>query len=238
MQTKAVVFDKDGTVLDYDAFWLPVSILATEKILAAIGASDVPCDDMMTALGVENGVTAIDSPICCGTYGQIADRMAEILLGYGHRCDMERLTAVTVEAYLSSTFVGKVSPTCPELQTVLAQLKARGTVLALVTADGPDMTAHCLRELGIEPYFDVVYTDDGTHPNKPDPWCINDLCGRYGLTREQVVMVGDTLTDLHFARNSGVRAVGLAKNEKNRSILLSMTDTVLPDVSRLPEVLP
>ena len=44
-------------------------------------------------------------------------------------------------------------------------------------------------------------------------------------------MVGDTLTDMRFAKNAGIRAIGVAKNEKNRKILSTMTDTVVHDVS-------
>ena len=29
MSVRAVIFDKDGTVLDFDAFWLPIAVKAT-----------------------------------------------------------------------------------------------------------------------------------------------------------------------------------------------------------------
>ena len=40
-------------------------------------------------------------------------------------------------------------------------------------------------------------------------------------------MVGDTLTDMNFAKNSGVLAVGVAKNDRNRQILAPRADVVL-----------
>ena len=42
MSVRAVIFDKDGTVLDFDAFWLPVAVTATEVIMSKLGVIDVP----------------------------------------------------------------------------------------------------------------------------------------------------------------------------------------------------
>jgi hypothetical protein len=65
------------------------------------------------------------------------------------------------------------------------------------------MTEDCLHRLGITSYFTDIYTDDGTHPNKPDPYCIFALQEKYGLSSEEIVMVGDTIKDMQFARNGG-----------------------------------
>jgi phosphoglycolate phosphatase-like HAD superfamily hydrolase len=50
-------------------------------------------------------------------------------------------------------------------------------------------------------------------------------------------MVGDTLSDMNFAINGGIRSVGLAKSEENKAILLEKTDTVVPDISYLNTVI-
>ncbi|MBQ7348718.1 MAG: HAD-IA family hydrolase, partial [Clostridia bacterium] len=115
--------------------------------------------------------------------------------------------------------------------------KEKGIKLAVVTADDAFTTEKCLKALGIDDMFDVVYTDDGTHPNKPDPYCIEDFCAKYGLSKGQVVMVGDSLTDVNFAKNGGVKFVGVAKGEKNTAFLSAHADTVLPDISHLSSVL-
>ena len=50
-------------------------------------------------------------------------------------------------------------------------------------------------------------------------------------------MVGDTLTDMNFAKNAGVKAIGVAKSEKNKSILMPYADAVIHDISKILEVI-
>ena len=50
-------------------------------------------------------------------------------------------------------------------------------------------------------------------------------------------MVGDTVNDMRFAHNGGVRAIGVAADAKNRATLARYADAVIPDLSHLSEVI-
>lgn len=50
-------------------------------------------------------------------------------------------------------------------------------------------------------------------------------------------MVGDTLTDVRFGKNGGIRVIGVGANERNRSILKREADAVIQDLSELLHVL-
>lgn len=237
MSVKAVIFDKDGTVLDFDAFWLPVAVKATEIIMSKLGVIDVPSAKLLESMGVTDGVASIKGSLCFGTYRDMAEDMNTVFKRYGYNFDVEKLTGLTVDAYHGSVDAGEIKPTCENICEVMQTLKNRGIMIVLVTSDGPAVTGECLKGLGIDKYFDLVFTDDGTHPNKPDPFMINKLCADYGFSKSEVVMVGDTLADMNFAINGGVRSVGLAKTEGNKDILSEKTETVIPDISHLCEVI-
>ena len=49
-------------------------------------------------------------------------------------------------------------------------------------------------------------------------------------------MVGDTMTDMSFAKNAGICAIGIAKSEKNAQILAPHAAFVVPDPSHLLRV--
>ena len=237
MKTKAVIFDKDGTVLDFDVFWMPVAINATQQVLNALGVKDVQCERILAAIGVNNGVTSIKGSLCFGTYRDIAEDTCRVLDDHGYTCDIEDVVALTVDAYHNCISAGVIKPTCDNVVDVMEWLKSRGIVIVLVTSDDLTITKECLVGLGIDKYFDIVFTDDGTYPNKPDPYIIDMLCKEYDLDKSEIVMVGDTLIDMNFAKNGGIRSVGLSKTKENKEILLEKTDTVIPDISYLWEVL-
>ena len=237
MLVKAVIFDKDGTVLDFDSFWLPVAVKATEIIMSKLKIIDVPSAKVLESMGVTDGIASIKGSLCFGTYRDMAEDMNSVLREYGYKIDIDELTALTVDAYHGSVDAGEIKPTCENICEVMQALKNRGIMIVLVTSDGPAVTGECLKGLGIDKYFDLVFTDDGTHPNKPDPFMINKLCEDYGFEKNEVVMVGDTLADMNFAINGGIRSVGLAKTEENKAILKEKTETVIPDISYLGHVI-
>lgn len=237
MSVKAVIFDKDGTVLDFAAFWLPVAVKATEIILSGLGIIDIPSEKVLEAMGVSDGVASINGSLCYGTYRDMAEDTNAVLRRYGYKCDIDELTQLVTETYHNVSDEGEIRPACDGLAEVMEELRERGIKIILVTSDGPAVTRKCLDGLGISKYFDKVLTDDGTHPNKPDPFMIDMLCREYGLDKSEIVMVGDTLTDLTFANNGGIRGIGLAADIENKAILFQKTDTVIPDVSHLNEVI-
>ena len=237
MKADAMIFDKDGTLLDFDAFWVTVSIKAIEDVLAQLSRQDVPVGEVLEAFGVHNGETDMNSVLCKGTYEQLGGLFYEILSQYGCDESCEAVTKALIEAYNRNADAGDIKPTCPNLADVLKQLKAQNKKLAVVTTDNMQITRVCLDKLGILDLFDKIYTDDGIVPTKPDPYCVYDFCAFAGVSKDSVVMVGDTMTDMKFAKNAGIAAIGIAKNDANKQILAPHAYAVLTDPSHLFDVL-
>ena len=85
--------------------------------------------------------------------------------------------------------------------------------------------------------FDGVYTDGMGYPAKPDPQIIGEIERSYSMDRESLAMVGDTSTDLLFARNGGIAGIGLARGARERSLLSPLADAVVGDIGELPATL-
>ena len=68
----AVIFDKGGTLLEFEAFWVAVSVKALEDSLQQLRVKKDLLLEIVEALGVHNGVTDINSVLCQGTYQQIS----------------------------------------------------------------------------------------------------------------------------------------------------------------------
>lgn len=231
MNTKAIIFDKDGTLIDFDSFWVPVTRRALADVLQTLKIEDVSVEELMTAFGVEDGISAIDGVLCYGTYGEMGEECSRVLQKYGYDVSAEELTELTGEAYPRYSAEGTIQGACDDICGVLEEMKSRGLRLAVYTADRPAVTKKVLSSVGIEDYFDAIYSDDGRFPAKPAPDSINDFCEKMGFDKSEVVMVGDTLHDMHAAKNAGIRSIGVAKGERNTKLLATETDTVVPDIS-------
>lgn len=227
MKIQAIIFDKDGTLIDFDAFWVTISKAAIKETLEALQMTRIPVSEILETLGVKNGITRIDSVLCKGTYAQLGQVVYEVVKGYGCTASCEEVIQLVTDAYVRNSDKGQVIPTTPDLPRVLKELKSRGIILAVVTTDNDPVTRFCLGTLGIEELFDFLYTDDGQTPPKPDPFCANDLCRRTGISKDALLMVGDTPTDMEFAKNADISAIGIAKTEPNRQILSPHALTVI-----------
>lgn len=237
MNVEAVIFDKDGTLVDFDAFWVTVSIKAIKDILKKLDREDISVQEILSVLGVHDGVTDVDGVLCKGTYKEMADIIGKVLKE--KNCDISavELERLVLDAYNKNSVMGEMKPTCSDLKDILIWLKKNNVKLGVVTTDNEFITRQCLKKLEVEELFDKIYTDDGKTPTKPNPYCALDFCKRFGIKKEQAVMVGDTLTDVNFARNAGIKVIGLAKNARNKEILTPFADVVISELSDLPSIL-
>ena len=236
MRVDGIIFDKDGTLMSFDAFWVSLSVKALEDVLGKLGMEPGLVDEILEAFGVHDGVTDINGVLCKGTYAEMGEIVYEILSAHGCDADREDVVRAVEEAYSRNAAAGDVKPTCPDLAEALAELKARGLRLAVVTTDNEPITRHCLAGLGVLQYFDIIFTDDGHTPTKPDPFCAGEFCRLYGLDQERVVMVGDTMTDVRFAKNAGITAISLASTPEKKALLAPYTDVIIDAISELTEI--
>ncbi len=228
---KGIVFDKDGTLLEYEEFWIPVAEGATAELLNEHGYDISLLSPMLDSIHAYDGRRGV---LCYGTYTDICNAMNERLRLL--RQDAELFTLSEVEhAYAENIKNGRLIPVCDNIKEVFSALHAEGYKIGLVTSDIESIAAMCLKDLGIYEYFDVILADDGVHPSKPDPYHMNDFCERFGLMPSEVMMVGDTLTDMKFAENSGAVGVGVAKDPLDARMLEPKAYAVLNDVSYISE---
>lgn len=236
MQTKLIIFDKDGTLLDFDSFWISVTEYAIDDIIKYYGADAEIKNQMLEAIGINDGVVDVCGLLSAGTYSQIAEALENVLKlkGVVVGDDFEN---IAVSAFNNNTRHGNLKPTCKNIEGVFDEITSHGIKVAVVTTDDKPITEECLEGLNIRKYFSYILTDDGIYPSKPNPYYIDMICEKESLSKDEIVMVGDTPTDMKFAANGGIKAIGVSKTEKGKSILKAYTDNVLDDISYVFETL-
>ena len=121
---------------------------------------------------------------------------------------------------------------------LLQHLRARGDVmLGIATGKSRRGVEHLLEVQGMTGWFATVQTADD-HPSKPHPAMVQAALRGAGTTPAATLMIGDTSFDMEMAVNAGVRPVGVAWGNHDRSTLLaSGAVRIASDNNELEEVL-
>ncbi len=103
---------------------------------------------------------------------------------------------------------------------MLEHFKAEGFLLAVATGKKSTGLAKAMQGTGLEVFFDTTRGADQT-ASKPDPLMINEIVNELQVSKDKVVMIGDSTHDLQMARNADVSAVGVCCGAHSRDKLES-----------------
>lgn len=220
----AIIFDKDGTLFDFRLSWGAWAASLIEE-LAREGHDP---DRLGRAMGFDWRKRAFDadSPVIAGTPDDIADALLPAMPAEGADELVARINRLAAEA-----------PMIPatDLVATLGGLRARGLPLGLATNDA-EAPAHAhLERAGVHHLFDFIAGFDSGHGAKPGPGQLLAFARAFDLDPSRVVMVGDSLHDLHAGRAAGMRTVAVLTGIAPATALAGHADVVLPDIGGLAD---
>ena len=79
----------------------------------------------------------------------------------------------------------------------------------VVTNTPHDCTIQILKNFDMEKYFKFVFTSDDVKLAKPSPEIILLACEKLGVKPEDVVLVGDTDSDIKAGHSAGCKVIGV-----------------------------
>lgn len=85
----------------------------------------------------------------------------------------------------------------------LNMLKQAGFRLACITNKAEKFTLPLLKDTGLYDYFELILSGDTLPKKKPDPLPLLYACEKFGVTPDQMLLVGDSLNDTQAARAAG-----------------------------------
>ena len=218
MGIEAILFDKDGTLFDFQATW---SGFAAEAIHAFPGVAP---ERVAAALGfdMEAGRFRPDAAFVSGTAEQTATRLSHET-GVPMPEIRDRFDAI-----------GRDTRQVPVAGVERALTELAPRPLGIATNDAEASARAHLERHGIAHHFGFVAGYDTGHGAKPGPGQLLEFARRTGVTPERIAMVGDSTHDLDAARAAGMVAVAVLTGTAVEAILAPRADVVLPDVTHLP----
>jgi len=201
---RAILFDKDGTLLDFERTWLPVALQVVDQLMAdhQVKGEEIR-RQMLLSIGVTDTRILADGFLAQGTNRSIAQALYRVLESHGAMVSREEFVERSTDLFNRIAAAGRIYPTEEGLERLLEDLKNRGFLIGLATADTEHSAHNCLSALGIDAYFDFVGADNGEINPKPHPEMMESFCRQYRLKPREVVMVGDTPTDMKFGHGAG-----------------------------------
>ena len=225
MRVKAVLFDKDGTLLSFQKTWGPWVGHVISQL--SVGDAKLAADMARAwAFDADRLVIKSESVVISGTVAEVAGAILPLVEGY----DLKRLIQ-----FLDET--GAKAPAAEEIPLVefLDGLADMGLAVGIATNDSESTARAQLAALGIEARFGFIAGYDSGHGGKPDPGMCLAFARHLGLEPGDIAMVGDSAHDMDAGRRAGMQTVAVLSGVAERAELAPLADVILPDIGHLAD---
>ncbi len=229
---RGVLFDKDGTLLDFDATWLPAYRAAAAALAANCGCPQRAVR-MLAETGYDEsrGRCAPGSPLACATNREIVERWCEVVTGpvpdgsREHSLKVMHAAAVAAAAPLT------------DLGALCDRLAGGGLALGVATMDSIGPATAMLDALGVLGRLDFLCGGDSGYGEKPGPGMVHAFCAASGLDPAAVAVVGDTTHDLGMGRAAGAGlVVGVLSGAGTVDTLAPLADHVVSGIDAFADL--
>ena len=223
---KGIVFDKDGTLLDFHGTWVPRARAAVIEL--ADGDQSLALTLLQRA-GFDNDDNRVlgGSVLAAGNNRDISLLWAPLV-----NKPVDQVEALLNKMFSASTHGDSIA--VKDLTSSLNKLVHLGLTLGVATMDSEAGIKATLSNFGCLHLFDYAVGYDSGFGSKPEPGMVLGFCQHTGLRPEQVMVVGDNTHDLHMGQSAAAGFnVGVLTGTSTRSELISDADLVLDSIADL-----
>lgn len=226
-----LIFDKDGTLIEFHLMWGAWVDALSAKLEDA--AARPLRDGLYTLLGVDplTGLVHAHGMLAATPMSRIREAVEAFVDSAG--AGPAVAAAAVAGAWHAPDPVALAQPVT-DLAALLRRLRERVETFAVATSDDRRPTERTLAALRLDHEFAaLVCADDGIR-TKPAPDPVLHLCTALGIAPGRAAVVGDSPADLLMGRAAGVaRVIGVLTGVGDRAGLEPLADVVVGSIEEL-----
>jgi phosphoglycolate phosphatase len=230
---QAIIFDKDGTLIDFDAMWGNWALQLADRLQASmeLNVRQALCE----CFGYDIARRKIlpDGKLTCTPMWQLRELMLEVVASFGipateASCAVAKAWHVPDPVSLARPFT--------DIQKLFVNIHKLGIKIAIATTDDREPTRAMLEGFGVKDFVNtMVCADDGIKA-KPAPDMVTTICQRINVHPSSVIVIGDTVADLQMARSAGAGyVIGVLSGVGSLANLTPLADILIDTVDTLQE---
>lgn len=227
---RAILFDKDGTLLDFSATWVPLN----HQVALAAAKGDPELARRLLASGghdPDSDFVAPGSLLAAGDAGEVAAHWLPLLPHH----DLESLTNLVNSVFDRSA---EVAVPLPATADVVSELHGKGYRLGLATSDSEAAARGFLSRWRLDNHFCFVAGWDSGHGRKPEPGMLRAFARACDLPPETIAVIGDSPQDMRMGLEGGAGLlIGVLTGTASAGDLAPPAHGVLASLAELPPYL-
>ena len=225
MRAAGILFDKDGTLFDFEATYAP----ATAGVVRSLPTGEAQAAKLAASVGFDLAAGRFDraSVVIAGTAADMAGAWGPVIGIEPGPVLASRIDRLFEEHSRDSMELFE------DTDAVLGRLAKAGFRLGLATNDAEENGRRHLAGADIDRHFSFIAGYDSGHGAKPAPGMVLAFAQSCDVHPSRIVMVGDSVYDLHAARAGGAVAVGVATGLASVHELAPHADHVVGSLSEL-----
>ena len=227
-----IVFDKDGTLIDFDAMWGGWAEGLADRLEATLGGPIRA--ELHQQIGYDTAArrTIPGSPLAAIPMADLRVMTTDLVARSTGR-SWTAADAAVDGAWSPPDPVGLARP-LTDLVGLFSVLRAARRKVAIVTSDDRAPTVATLAALEIAGLVDALVCADDGLPSKPAPDTLLRACRIAGVEAHRTAMIGDSIADMTMAAAAGVgRRIAVLSGTGRRAELEPLSDLVIDSIAWL-----
>jgi phosphoglycolate phosphatase len=230
-KAQAIIFDKDGTLIDFDIMWGGWTVYLAAQLHQATGLN--VHDALCLAFGYDEGSKKVlaHGKLAASPMAQLRRLTTDVMQFLG--LNLEAAEKVVDECWCIPDPVLLAKP-LTNLNDLFSKLQTENIKIAIATADDRAATQAMIEAFDMEEYISTMVCADDGIPSKPNPDMVLTICERIKIEPSKTMVIGDTVSDLKMARAAGAGlCVGVLSGVSKATDLMQYADVLIESIDEL-----